>query len=82
MLDRLNDMYLKDIEKPLQQNVIDQLPKFKFNTQKSAEESKDKKEEDSQCTVCYYDYKEGEELIMLPCFHKYHEPCITSWFKT
>lgn len=29
-LDRLNEMYLKDNEKPLKRDVLAQLPRFKF----------------------------------------------------
>lgn len=72
-------MYLKDIEKPLKKDLLDQLPRFKFSSN-SREESKDKNEDDNRCSVCYYDYTDGEQLLVLPCFHKYHEPCITSWF--
>jgi len=80
-LDRLNEMYLKDNEKPLKRDVLAQLPRFKFS--QSKEESKNNKDDDSnKCSVCYYEYKEGDNLMVLPCFHKYHDECITGWLKT
>jgi len=33
----------------------------------------------SQCSVCLEQFKEGEELRMLPCMHRYHRGCIDRW---
>ena len=32
-----------------------------------------------ECVICLQDMEEGQELIMLPCSHIYHEKCILSW---
>merc|ERR1719401_120073 len=34
-----------------------------------------------QCSVCLEQFQEGEELRLLPCFHKYHRACIDQWFQ-
>jgi len=38
-------------------------------------------EEDS-CCICLEVYEEGEDLILLPCLHRFHYNCMRSWTKT
>ncbi|CAD8171006.1 unnamed protein product [Paramecium octaurelia] len=38
-------------------------------------------QEYKQCTICFTDYEDGEELILLPCIHRFHKTCISQWFK-
>jgi hypothetical protein len=33
------------------------------------------------CVVCYDDYIEGEEVMILTCRHAFHAECIKTWFK-
>ncbi|XP_066506058.1 uncharacterized protein si:ch211-59o9.10 [Hoplias malabaricus] len=35
----------------------------------------------TDCQICFCDYKEGEKLRILPCFHDYHTKCIDRWLK-
>ncbi|KAI5617563.1 hypothetical protein C0J50_22859 [Silurus asotus] len=35
----------------------------------------------TECQICFSDYKKGEKLRMLPCFHDYHVKCIDRWLK-
>lgn len=34
-----------------------------------------------QCHICFCDYRDGDRLRMLPCFHDYHVHCIDRWLK-
>ena len=36
-------------------------------------------EEEPTCSVCLCEYEKGDNLIMLPCKHVFHEDCIKSW---
>ncbi|CAD8189544.1 unnamed protein product [Paramecium octaurelia] len=38
-------------------------------------------QEYKQCTICINNYEDGEELILLPCIHRFHKKCISEWFK-
>ena len=31
------------------------------------------------CSICYYNVKEGEQVIQLPCQHYFHVDCIKEW---
>jgi hypothetical protein len=82
-----NDIYeyftaldLKRNEKPVNQDLLGQLPDTKFN-HKNNQEGEQKAEENSKCLVCMEEYQDGETLKTLPCFHKYHKECIEGWFK-
>lgn len=35
--------------------------------------------ENKSCVVCMSDFEDGEDLIILDCFHRYHKECIDSW---
>lgn len=82
LLDRLNEMYLRDNEKPLSKNILDQLPRISYK--KAAGKHEESKEDDSlensKCSVCLCQYEENDKLLLLTCFHKFHESCISSWF--
>jgi len=31
------------------------------------------------CTICQEEYKEGDNLLLLPCEHNFHRPCVSEW---
>ena len=39
------------------------------------------KDETETCTVCMESFKKGEELMILPCMHRYHKNCIMPWLQ-
>jgi hypothetical protein len=36
---------------------------------------------DSMCPICRCDYEEGEQLLVLPCRHGFHDDCCGTWLK-
>ena len=38
-------------------------------------------EEGHNCVICLEPMEGGQTVIVLPCFHRYHEDCITNWFR-
>jgi len=32
-----------------------------------------------ECTICFYDYVQGDQQISLPCFHHFHAACVGEW---
>jgi hypothetical protein len=70
-----NIIYGFDLLEPkgLTEEKIKSLPKVIFN--------KDLKKEKERCVICLDDFKEGDVLINIPCFHYFHLKCITEWFK-
>ena len=37
---------------------------------------------EDKCIVCQYDFKELETIVVLPCKHCFHFPCIKPWITT
>jgi len=33
----------------------------------------------SECSVCLEDFSIGDKVIVLPCYHNFHETCIREW---
>jgi len=38
-----------------------------------------KEEKRESCSICLNDYEEGNEIKLLPCFHRFHKDCIDPW---
>ena len=36
-------------------------------------------DENKKCVICLEDFKNNDKSIYLPCFHLFHEKCITDW---
>mmetsp|Transcript_63051 Transcript_63051/g.159667 ORF Transcript_63051/g.159667 Transcript_63051/m.159667 type:complete len:110 (+) Transcript_63051:651-980(+) len=36
---------------------------------------------DHQCSVCLERFAQGEELRVLPCFHRFHRECVDRWLR-
>ena len=54
-------------------NMLNQLPVTKIeNINKLNDENK-------KCIICLEDFKNDDKIIYLPCFHLFHEKCITDW---
>jgi hypothetical protein len=39
------------------------------------------KEPPEQCSICMEEYRPGDSIRVLPCFHKYHKYCIDEWLR-
>lgn len=37
--------------------------------------------EQTSCSICMEEFKDGDELKTLPCLHFYHDHCINAWLK-
>lgn len=62
--------------KGLPKELMAMLPTFKHKTTFFS-----KKKNHQECVICYMPYKNGHQLITLPCMHMYHSKCITRWLK-
>lgn len=51
------------------------LAKFEFK------ESPELSEENKKCSICLSEFKIGDELTALPCFHRFHDDCSVNWFR-
>ncbi|GAP86867.1 putative RING finger protein [Rosellinia necatrix] len=60
---------------PASENAIASLPKKKLNEEMLGPELK------GECTICIQDVGVGDEVIVLPCKHWFHEECVSLWLK-
>jgi len=85
---RLGDIMGEVVPQGLTQTQINRLPTHVFNAEKqkaassSASSSVTEREDHKQCHVCLTEYDNGEQLRILPCFHRFHSACIDEWIKT
>jgi len=69
----IND-YEKSFIKPLEPKLIQFLPEITFS-------NKIYKGETKTCNICKDIIKNGEKIMVLPCFHMFHSDCIKTHFK-
>lgn len=62
---------------PAEEGLIQALPTHQI----SREEISSVPEEHKSCTICMEDFKFCEEQRTLPCFHRFHKPCIDKWLR-
>ena len=72
----MRDSFAEDQEKRL----IDVARELNIEKEKF-DPNKETHKEFCSCRVCLEDYKEGDELGMLPCKHFFHYNCIQEWGK-
>eukprot|EP01016_Furgasonia_blochmanni_P045894 TRINITY_DN6532_c0_g1_i2.p1 TRINITY_DN6532_c0_g1~~TRINITY_DN6532_c0_g1_i2.p1 ORF type:complete len:336 (-),score=48.36 TRINITY_DN6532_c0_g1_i2:280-1287(-) len=61
-------------EDPKNMVLVDDAPQNVQGVEDDSEPSSD-----ATCAICINDYKNGEELRMLSCEHKFHKNCIDKW---
>ena len=54
-------------------NILKQLPVNKI------EDISKLNDENKRCVICLEDFQNNDKSIYLPCFHLFHEKCITDW---
>jgi len=57
---------------PASKEAINKLKKVSFDSATACGDS-------SCCPVCFDNYKQDEKLVELPCKHRYHKDCVTTW---
>ena len=56
------------------------LKRFKMNKEHSKQKT-DGEIEFPACSICLIEEKEGDECILVPCGHIFHDKCVTKWFE-
>ena len=60
--------------KGLSEEYIEKLPITKFSNSSNLTSD--------TCVICYDDYTEGIDILLLPCNHPFHPECIKTWLKS
>jgi hypothetical protein len=67
---------------PAAQTAIDKLKHFKMEKKYCKKDDKDpNKLEYPECSICLTVVNDGEDTILLPCGHMFHDACVTKWLK-
>ena len=67
----------EDVVDPVPEELLRQLPTSKF-TQANLDNFS---EENKSCSICQENYKVNEKYIILPCLHRFHVDCVSTWFE-
>ena len=67
---------------PAAKNAIEKLKHFKMDKKycKKSEQDSNKLEY-PECSICLMEINEGEDTILIPCGHMFHDKCVTQWLK-
>ena len=74
----------RNVRKGLPEEQIAGFAQYQFsekNAKKSSGDSSEISDNNRLCVICQYDFKEGDNVLLLPCLHRYHCECITTWLK-
>ncbi|XP_052092839.1 uncharacterized protein LOC127729190 [Mytilus californianus] len=63
--------------KGLKAEEIGRIPCHKFKSTPGL--YKTLKSDKNSCSICLNEYKDGESIKTLPCFHSYHKTCVDKW---
>ena len=58
-----------------------QIERYNFDSGKSLELPQTDYSKYSKCSICREDFTEGEEVVLCPCKHCYHDCCIKEWLR-
>ena len=61
---------------PIDPEILRNLPENKIHDPSKLDPEK------KNCVICLEDFREGDDIIILPCIHVFHKTCITDWFHT
>ena len=76
----LNQIFINDTNKygnpPASKDAVNKLRKININEEKMKEFGVE-----NSCAVCKDEFIIGEECILMPCEHHFHENCLVPWLK-
>lgn len=67
----------EEVIEPVPEELLRQLPTSEF-TQANMENFS---EENKSCSICQCNYEVKEKYIILPCLHRFHSECVSTWFE-
>ncbi|KAL0228738.1 hypothetical protein GEMRC1_013358 [Eukaryota sp. GEM-RC1] len=65
---------LEPVSRPTNPEVAQQLPVIEFKGQTGPDQ-------ESSCSICLGEFQMGEQLVILPCGHRFHKECGDELFK-
>ena len=70
-----NNMNNENMGNGVEPTILNNLDTAKLKDVSKLEDDK------KNCIICMEDFKNGDEVIYLPCLHVFHNTCILEWFK-
>eukprot|EP00928_Gymnodinium_smaydae_P000652 TRINITY_DN10250_c0_g1_i1.p1 TRINITY_DN10250_c0_g1~~TRINITY_DN10250_c0_g1_i1.p1 ORF type:complete len:503 (+),score=113.89 TRINITY_DN10250_c0_g1_i1:86-1510(+) len=64
--------------RPAHVGIIDALPTHVVTAEEASAAAS---QQDCLCTICIENFKEGDRLRTLPCFHRFHADCVDTWLR-
>lgn len=73
----------KEIYNPMPKIISKRLSLFyQDNDRYHVNEQRKEHEDTKRCAVCLDDFESGEQVLLTPCNHMFHEDCIIPWVRS
>ncbi len=66
--------FVAPVNRGLPRSLLEALPQVNVTPTET-------EDEEHTCVICLEALKPGQHVTMLPCFHRYHSPCIAQWLE-
>ena len=72
---------LEDVKRTAEEGALAGLKRSTFCSRRLRSQCTEPLSEDVKCSVCQMEYEESDELLELPCNHRFHAGCIDKWLR-
>ena len=77
--DRVTPAAAEEMREQVERSALQSIEMLPVHLHDASTSSTSKEAGGGECALCMDDFKEGEEIMLLPCSHAFHRTCCTRW---